>query len=188
MLTVITGGMFAEKSTELQRRGRRLERAGKKVGYFKPDFDTRYSENELVTHDGEKVPAINVPTFVPEILMSDEFKEFDVFLIDEIQFFGGDVVPVIVQLLEEGKVVIVAGLDLDAGAKTFVVTAILMSMAEEVVKLHAVCSSCGSDAWVSYKEPNGKRIQLGTDEYTPLCRKCFYQKLSGGNENGGTTL
>lgn len=76
-----------------------------------------------------------------------------------------------------------AGLDLDAGAKTFVVTAILMSMAEEVVKLHAVCSSCGSDAWVSYKEPNGKRIQLGTDEYTPLCRKCFYQKLSGGNEN-----
>ena len=180
MLTVIAGGMFSEKSTELLRRGKRLERAGKKVAYFKPEMDTRYSINELVTHDGDKVPAINLKTSIPEDLLFHLSN--DVFLIDEIQFFSGDMASVINFLLYQEKTVIVAGLDMDFEGSPFMITASLMAMAENVVKLNAVCSDCGSDSWVSYKEPNGKRIQLGTDEYKPLCRKCFYRKYkSGGN-------
>jgi thymidine kinase len=173
MLTVITGGMFAEKSTELLRRGRRLKRAGKKVGYFKPHFDNRYSEDELVTHDNDRVPAISIDS---PILLNEYHTDFDVFLIDEIQFFQGIAILSIEFLLEKGKTVIVAGLDMDFEGKPFKLTSRLMSMAEEVVKLHAVCADCGDDSWVSYKEPNGQRIQLGTDEYKPLCRPCFYYR------------
>lgn len=183
MLTVICGGMFSEKSTELQRRGKRLERAGKKVGYFKPSFDNRYSDNELVTHDGAKVDAINIKTNSPVLITSSEYFEYDVFLIDEIQFFHSKIVDAIEVLLKDGKTVIVAGLDMDYKANPFFITASLMAIADEVLKLKAICSACGDDSWVSYKEPNGVRIQLGTDEYKPLCRKCFYEKSKGGKND-----
>ncbi|UTV34903.1 thymidine kinase [Bacillus altitudinis] len=174
MLTVITGGMFAEKSTELLRRGRRLKRAGKKVGYFKPAFDSRYSEHEIVTHDGAKVEAFIIKTNAPiQITSREYFNNFDVFLIDEVQFFDSTITLAVQTLLEAGKEVIVAGLDMDYKAQPFFVTAGLMSIAEDVVKLKAVCAECKSDAWVSFKAENGKRLQLGTNEYTPLCRKCF---------------
>ena len=185
-LTVIAGGMFAEKTTELQRRGRRLKRAGKKVAYFKPDMDTRYSVNQIVTHDGAKVDAINIGTKVPLNLTSREyFEEYDVFLIDEVQFFHSTVMTAIETLLREGKTVIVAGLDLDFKAHPFFTVSALMSIAENVVKLHAVCSECGSNAWVSHKEEGGQRIQLGTDEYKPMCRKCFNNLKQKGTVNNG---
>ncbi|MDA2738432.1 thymidine kinase [Bacillus cereus group sp. Bc015] len=185
MLTVICGGMFSEKTTELQRRGKRLKRAGKKVAYFKPDFDNRYSENEIVTHDGNKVEAISIPTDVPIMIYPEIPMDTDVVLIDEIQFFDEDIINVINGLLQDGLTVIVAGLDLDFEAKPFGITSHLMALAEEVVKLHAVCSECGDDSWVSYKENNGQRIQLGTDEYTPMCRKCFNNlKKKGTVKNG----
>jgi thymidine kinase len=181
MLTVICGGMFAEKSTELQRRGKRLKRAGKEVLYIKPDFDNRYSEEEIVTHDGKTVPALSLSTDIPHTLFLIMPPKVDVILIDEVQFFHEDILKVINILLEEGTTVIVAGLDLDFEGKPFSITSSLMATAEHVVKLHAVCTECGNDAWVSYKEPNGKRIELGADEYKPMCRKCFYQKRKGGN-------
>jgi thymidine kinase len=176
MLTVICGGMFAEKSTELQRRGKRLKRAGKEVLYVKPDFDNRYSEEEIVTHDGKKVPATSLSTDIPHVLFLMLPPKIDVILIDEVQFFHEDILRVIDHLLDDGLTVIVAGLDLDFEAKPFTITSNLMAKAEQVVKLHAVCTECGGDAWVSYKRPNGQRIQLGTDEYKPMCRKCFNNK------------
>ncbi|MGG5759233.1 thymidine kinase [Bacillus toyonensis] len=185
-LTVIAGGMFAEKTTELQRRGRRLKRAGKRVAYFKPAMDTRYSENEIVTHDGAKVEAININENAPLQLTSREyFENYDVFLIDEVQFFHSFIMTAIETLLREGKTVIVAGLDLDFKGHPFFKMGALMLMAENVVKLHAVCSECGDDAWVSHKENNGQRIQLGTDEYTPMCRKCFNNLKKKGTVNNG---
>lgn len=185
-LTVIGGGMFAEKTTELQRRGRRLKRAGKRVAYFKPAMDTRYSENEIVTHDGAKVGAININENAPLQLTSREyFENYDVFLIDEVQFFHSHIMTAIETLLREGKTVIVAGLDLDFKGQPFFKMGALMLMAENVVKLHAVCSECGDDAWVSHKENNGQRIQLGTDEYTPMCRKCFNNLKKKGTVNNG---
>jgi thymidine kinase len=177
MLVVISGGMFAEKSTELQRRGRRLQRAGLSVKYFKPDFDDRYSENEIVTHDGTKVTCENVPVDLPEVLYSlVDGNEVDVLLIDEIQFFQEEIITIINIFLDEGLTVIVSGLDLDFEGNPFNNTALLMAMADEVVKLHAVCTNCGDDAWVSHKKDtgNGGRVELGSDDlYAPLCRKCF---------------
>lgn len=182
MLTVICGGMFSEKSTELQRRGKRLERAGKKVIYFKPEMDDRYSENELVTHDGARVPAVNVATNAPIRVTSREYFENDVFLIDEIQFFHSRILTAIEVLLNNGKTVIVAGLDLDYRAKPFFVTATLMAMAEEVIKLNAVCVSCGSNAWVSdRKTSDSERHVLGSEDiYQPLCRNCYNNKSFKG--------
>lgn len=178
MLTVICGGMFAEKSTELQRRGKRLERAGKKVLYVKPDFDNRYSEDEIVTHDGARVKAVNVNTENPYELL-DLAVGYDVICIDEVQFFSFSIVTVINGLLLRGQKVIAAGLDLDYKGEPFLNTTTLMGYAEDVVKLHAVCSQCGADSWVTAKHEDadsGERIQLGTDEYYPLCRKCFNEK------------
>ncbi|PEL24341.1 thymidine kinase [Bacillus toyonensis] len=175
MLTVITGGMFAEKSTELQRRGKRLKRAGRRVLYVRPDSDTRYSETQLMTHDGQAVEAITIPIEAPYELITAAIN-YSVVCIDEIQFFNVKMVSVINTLLKQGKTVIVAGLDLDYQAEPFLVTSSLMSYAEEVIKLKAVCTNCGEDAWVSHKEDNGERIELGTDIYKPLCRKCFNYK------------
>jgi thymidine kinase len=183
MLTVIVGGMFAEKSTELQRRGKRLKRAGKEIMFFKPDFDVRYSTDELVTHDGHSVKAFNIPTKNPDILLGTDFSGVDAILIDEVQFISSDIFFTIESLLIRypEMQIIVAGLDLDFEGRPFMTTSWLMASAEEVIKLKAVCSSCGSDSWVSYKEPNGQRIELGTDEYKPMCRKCFNKKLQGAN-------
>lgn len=177
MLTVIAGGMFAEKSTELQRRGKRLQRAGKRVLFVKPDYDTRYGNDQIVTHDGNSVEAVNISTTFPIELVSLS-AEYDVILIDEVQFFSKVIIPTIKGLLLQGKTVIVAGLDLDFKAEPFQITTWLMGYAEEVVKLTAVCTECGDDSWVSHKEDNGKRIELGTSEYKPLCRKC-HQKVGG---------
>jgi thymidine kinase len=183
MLTVIVGGMFAEKSTELQRRGKRLKRAGKEIMFFKPDFDVRYSTDELVTHDGQSVKAFNIPTKNPDILLGIDLNEVDALLIDEVQFISSDIFFVIECLLSRypDLQIIVAGLDMDFEGRPFNTTSWLMASAEEVIKLKAVCNSCGTDSWVSFKEPNGQRIQLGSDEYKPLCRKCFNQKLQGAN-------
>jgi thymidine kinase len=179
MLTVITGGMFAEKSTELQRRGKRLKRAGKRVAYFKPEMDTRYSKDKIVTHDGAEVDAINIAHNAPIRITSREyFDNYDVFLIDEVQFFNSHILTAIQTLLLNGKTVIVAGLDMDFKAHPFFIVASLMIVAEEVVKLHAVCTECGSDAWVTAKKKTypSPRIELGSDDlYYPLCRNCYQE-------------
>ena len=175
MLTVICGSMFSEKSTELLRRGRRLERAGKKVIYIKPDMDTRYSDKEIVTHDGLSVPAYKVDVNNPAELM-DLCIDYEVVLIDEIQFFDSFIIKVIKALMMNDITVLVAGLDLDYKAEPFFNTTTLMGYAEEVIKLQAVCTHCGGDAWVSAKveDDSDSRIELGSEElYFPLCRKCY---------------
>lgn len=183
MLTTICGGMKSEKTTELIRRGKRLKRAGKSIYFFKPEMDVRYSEDHIVTHDGLKVPCFNLPTDNPDYLLGLDFRGIDAILIDEVQFINHDlsyVISVILKTYPDIEI-IVAGLDLDFEGNPFMTTSMLMASSETVVKLSAVCTDCGSDAWVSFKEPNGKRIELGTEEYHPLCRKCFNKKSIGGN-------
>jgi thymidine kinase len=180
MLTVIAGSMFSEKSTELQRRGRRLERAGKSVLYFKPKMDNRYSEDEIVTHDGKKVRCLNITD--GEELLTRTYYDVDAILIDEVQFIKF-IAPTIERLLKRypDLSIIVAGLDMDFSASPFQSTAMLMAMAEHVVKLHAICSECGQEAWVSARRGDSKvREVLGSDDlYYPLCRECYYEKENG---------
>jgi thymidine kinase len=174
-LIVNVGGMFSGKSTELQRQGTRHILRGHKVTYIKPKLDNRYSEDELVTHDGRKVKAMNVGTddyFVNRIPV-----DTDVVLIDEVQFFTETLLEVIDALLVGGTRVYCSGLDLDFEGNPFGITPLLMAKADEVHKLHAVCDKCGNDAWVTPRiSQDTEKVKLGEkDDYFPLCRACYYE-------------
>lgn len=185
-LVLSVGGMFAGKSTELLRQGEKHMIAGHKVVYLKPEIDDRYSVDEIVTHDGKRVKALtirNLELSMYSIYVAEEVKEADVILIDEIQFFKDSFIDWINGYLEAGKVVYVAGLDMDYSGEPFNITAQLMAMADDVTKYKAVCRDCGSDAYVSSRtrvlkeNPSViKRIDLGSqDKYKPVCRDCFYK-------------
>jgi thymidine kinase len=176
-LTVIVGGMFSGKSTELQRQGKRKAIAGDRICYFKPYIDTRYTEDAISTHDGNDVNAV-VVSHVNEIIVLSQHLDLDVVLIDEIQFFDREILGVIEHLLRRGIDVVVSGLDLDRWGEPFGVVPELVCRAENLVKLKAVCVSCGSDAWVSSgKFKAEEQTVLGEkDKYEPLCRSCYYKE------------
>lgn len=178
MLTVIMGGMFSEKTTELIRRGRRAKRAGKRVVYIKPAIDTRYSAEKIVSHDGVEVDSIVVGNENP-LNVEELHDNYDVICIDEVQFMHESVVGIL-NLLAVDRHVIVAGLDMTYNGSMFTTTTYLAAFAEEVVKLHAVCSDCGDDAWISHRTTESDDlIELGSDqEYRPLCRKCFVKTIN----------
>lgn len=172
MLTVNVGGMFSGKSTELQRQGKRHIMAGHKVVFLKPDFDTRYSTDRIITHDGQEITAINVTNSIT----NKHTVNADVILIDEAQFLPYGILNEIRWLLREGKTIYVSGLDMDSNGRGYLVMEGLMTMADHVQKFKAVCEECGADATFTGKRVNnGVRHELGSkDLYVPLCRKCYY--------------
>jgi thymidine kinase len=183
-LEVYTGGMFAEKSTNLQRQGKRHLLAGRKVIFLKPKLDDRYSEDEVVTHDGQKMKALNVEFWesrghfgldfgeVEDFTIWPEVQEADVVCIDEVQFFPNHIINMINTLIYAGKKVYVAGLDMDKTGTPFGPVPYLMATAEHVEKFQAVCSECGEDAWLSV-EVNKKEGQVNVgNDYKPMCRNC----------------
>lgn len=176
-LTMIVGGMFSGKSTELQRQGKRNELAGRSVLYFKPAKDTRYKKGAVSTHDGSNVTAHSVGSS-HELLKFVEPREVNVVCIDEVQFFDKDIVRTVNILLMKGIDVVCSGLDLDRFGQPFGEVPQLLCLAEHVTKLNAVCQSCGGDAWVSFSETENKeQVVLGEkDIYIPLCRSCYYRK------------
>lgn len=176
-LEMIVGGMFSGKSTELQRRGRRHEIAGRTVIYFKPKIDNRYRANSISTHDGSDVEA-NVVNGSRELVHVSRELNADVVCIDEVQFFDNKIVSAINLMLMDGRTVICAGLDVDRFGQPFGKVPELLCIAEEVLKLKAVCSSCGDDAWVSASKFNAEeQIVVGEqDLYVPMCRTCYYEK------------
>jgi thymidine kinase len=176
-LTVNVGSMFSGKSSELLRQGQRHVLAGRSVLYIKPAADDRYSETEIVTHDGKRIPAISLPA--GELML--DHSRADVVLIDEAQFFGDRLVGDVDLLLYIGIDVIVSGLDMDRFGVPFGVMARLMAVAEEVNKLKAVCTDCGSDAWISFGDfDDPDRVVLGSqDKYAPLCRSCYFKRIGG---------
>lgn len=185
ILTVNTGSMFSGKSTLLISQGEKHAKAGQRVIYIKPDIDTRYSQHEIVTHEGIKVPALTVPT---NRGLSDYIcpKEVDVVLIDEAQFFTKRICNSIWWLLSEGVKVYVSGLDMNYMTDGFETMAELMCMADKVNKLKAVCECCGNDANLTGKrnffggKPSGNIVELGEKEtYFPVCRSCFFKLVRG---------
>ena len=179
-LIVHTGSMFSGKTSSLGNDIKRFNIAKYKTIAFKPNIDSRYNKNEIVTHDLTSINAILVRDIFELI---DYVKELnpDVIAIDEVQFLGGPVDKIIEginQLLEEGLTVIVAGLDMDFTGQPFEIVKELMPISDYLYKHHAVCVGCGSDAWVSNRKSKDKeRIKIGaSDEYEPLCRKCFLEE------------
>jgi len=174
-IEVICGSMFSGKTEELIRRLKRAQFAKLRVEIFKPKIDTRYSEDEVVSHDRNVIPSTPVDSSGSILLMT---SDVDVVGIDEAQFFDEGLVDVCNRLADNGIRVIVAGLDMDYRCIPFGPMPALCAVAEDVYKVHAICVRCGSLAYVSHRlVDNDKRVLLGeTAEYEPICRDC-YNKL-----------
>ncbi len=172
-IEVICGSMFSGKTEELIRRLRRAEFAQQEVEIFKPAIDTRYDEEEVVSHDKNSIRSTPVPSSA-NILILAEGKQ--VIGIDEAQFFDLSLPGVCMQLANNGTRVIIAGLDMDFKGRPFGPVPALMAMAEFVTKVHAICMECGSLATNSHRMNQGDElVQLGElESYQPLCRFCFY--------------
>lgn len=152
-IEVIAGCMFAGKTEELIRRINTLKYANKEILVFRIAMDTRYSETEIVSHSGTKVPAISVSKS-QEIL--DHVKpSTDVVAIDEVQFFDDEIVQVCDYLAMRGVRVMVAGLDMNFKGEPFGVIPSLMTTSEFVTKLTAVCTICGAPATRTQRLVNG---------------------------------
>jgi thymidine kinase len=172
-IEVVCGSMFSGKTEELIRRLRRAEIANQRIKIFKPAMDTRYSEEEIVSHNRNAIPSIPVKES-REILL--KVGDAAVVGIDEAQFFDHDIVPVARELANRGMRVVVAGLDMDYRGEPFGAMPMLMAMAEFVTKVHAICQQCGSLANFSYRlKKDDSAILLGEKEaYEPRCRKCYF--------------
>jgi len=176
-IEVICGSLFSGKTEELIRRLNRARIARQKVEVFKPAVDTRYDEEDVVSHDEKKTSSIPVQN-ASQILFYAE--DFEVVGIDEAQFFGDEIVNVCNQLAKKGKRVVVSGLDMDFKGNPFGPMPALMAIAEYVTKVHAICIRCGNPANYSHRTvADEKLVVLGeTDSYEPLCRKCFIDSNS----------
>jgi thymidine kinase len=171
--------MFAGKSEELIRRARRALYAKKRVQVFKPKLDDRYHASKVVTHEGVDHEAVAVSSTAD--LRAKIDPDTEVVLIEEGQFFDPTLVDLCVELADAGREVVVAGLDQDFRRKPFGPMASLLAVADEVVKLRAICMQCGAPASHTYRQIDGKpaheddpTILIGaTEVYEARCRRCY---------------
>ncbi|MBM7585240.1 thymidine kinase [Bacillus pakistanensis] len=175
-LEVICGSMFSGKSEELIRRVRRSQFAKQEIAVFKPKLDNRYSEEEVVSHNGTSVIANPIES--SRQILNEVSASIDVVAIDEIQFFDDEIIHVVQTLANRGYRVITAGLDQDFRGEPFGPMPKLMAIAEQVTKLQAVCAVCGSPASRTQRLIDGEPacyddpiILVGASEaYEPRCR------------------
>lgn len=175
---VISGCMFAGKTEELLRRIRVLSYGKQRIQLFKPLIDNRYDENMVVSHAGTKHESIQIANAKDILDYIDETSE--IVAIDEVQFFDDNITQVVDHLANNGIRVMVAGLDLDFRGEPFGVMPTLITQAEFVVKLTAVCMQCGAPGTRSQRIINGRPadyndpiIMVGASEsYEAVCRHC----------------
>lgn len=180
-LIVHTGSMFSGKTTSLWRELYRMNIANYKVVAFKPSIDDRDGDKQIVTHDNLSLDAIKVKD-LNDILSYAKDHEIDAIGIDELQFFPNDpseVVDIFNKLMAMNITIVVSGLDMDYKTRPFEIIKEIMPLADELIKHHAICASCGEDAWASYrKSSDDSRIQIGAQNlYEPLCRSCYNDKM-----------
>ncbi|MFC1626033.1 thymidine kinase [Patescibacteria group bacterium] len=166
-LEVITGCMFSGKSDELARRLRIERIAKKKTQLFKPNHD---SNNRINSHSGSEYVAELVDILQPESILEKVNKDTDIVAVDDVHFFGVEIKDVCKELVNRGKRVIVAGLDMDSQKEVYNSTALLMAEADEVKKLSAVCMVCGEDA--NYTKKLAKGSATDKKDYEARCRTC----------------
>ena len=183
-IEVVCGSMFSGKTEELIRRMKRAKFAKQKVEIFKPSIDTRYSDEDVVSHDQNSIHSTPIESSGSLLLLA---SDIDVVGIDEAQFLDNGLVEVCNELANRGVRVIVAGLDMDFKGIPFGPIPALCAIAEEVTKVHAICVRCGALAYVSHRLiSNDRRVLLGEkDEYEPLCRECYQKAISIEKEKNG---
>ncbi len=175
-IEVVCGSMFSGKTEELIRRMRRAEFARQKVEIYKPAIDTRYSDEDVVSHDRHTIQSTPVDSSASILLLSGDTE---VVGIDEAQFFDMGLVDVCNELANRGVRVIIAGLDMDFKGVPFGPMPALCAIADDVTKVHAICVKCGNLAYVSHRTVDSeRRVLLGeTQEYEPLCRECYQKAI-----------
>jgi thymidine kinase len=173
-IEVVCGSMFSGKTEELLRRVKRARFARQRVLLFKPRIDNRYDDVKVVSHEGLKAEATAVASS-SEILAFVDLATTQVVGIDEAQFFDDGILTVAEKLANGGIRVICAGLDQDYRGAPFGPMPALMSIAEYVTKLHAVCNRCGANACRSQRlvGTEGQLFVGGAADYEPRCRGCF---------------
>lgn len=171
-IEVVCGGMFSGKTEELIRRAKRSHIAGQEIVIVKPAIDKRYSDKEIVSHNENTLPSIIVDTADQIVLLTGTSE---VVCIDEAQFFDNRLIEVANTLANDGKRVIIAGLDMDFEGKPFEPMPQLLAIAEYITKLHAICSESGRIANYSQRVvENTDRVLVGESEaYEPRARHCF---------------
>lgn len=176
-LIIHTGSMFSGKTSSLEKEVKRFDIAGYKTVAFKPSVDNRYPSSEIISHDKTSIEGILVDD-IKMIMDYCEKNNPEIVAIDEVQFLGGEIEDIrngINDLLSRNITVILAGLDMDFSGRPFEILKEMMPFADYLTKHHAVCTRCGTDAWVSHRKSKEKeRVVIGaTKEYEPLCRRCF---------------
>lgn len=174
---VVCGPMFSGKTKTLISLISDYLKDRKKVVVFKPKLDDRYAEESIVSHDKDEAQAFSV-TRPAEML--DLFHRADVIAIDEVQFFDESIVGVCETIADYGKIVVVAGLDLDYLGRPFGSMPQLMSVADEIIKLNSVCTFCSGRARFSHRisKDQGVVVLGEKDKYVPLCRSCYNEMNS----------
>lgn len=190
-LEVIVGSMFSGKSEELIRRVKRATIAKQRVLVFKPALDHRYGVEKVSAHNGASIAC--TPVQESANILDLVAQDTQVVAIDEVQFFDSEVVQVCQELVRQGKRVIAAGLDQDFRGEPFGVVPTLLSLAEEVTKLNAICVVCGRPASRTQRLINGEPanyhdpiILIGaTENYEARCNVCHrVPGRPGGVRNG----
>ena len=184
-LILHTGSMFSGKTSSLEREVKRFRIAGYNTLVLKPTLDTRFIHSAITSHDNTSLEAIVVED-IDDVVEAAAREKADVLAIDEVQFLGddaGSILSAFDTLLDEGKTIVCAGLDMDYEAHPFEIVKEIMAVADYVEKHHAVCAHCGSDAWVSHRTTKeSDRVVIGaTEKYEPLCRAC-YKRLKNRGE------
>jgi thymidine kinase len=172
-IEVIAGSMFSGKSEELIRRLRRAKIARQKIQVFKPEIDSRFSDNHIVSHSEIRHESSNVRT-AAEIRARVE-PDTEVVGIDEAQFFDNDLIAIANELAERGVRVIIAGLDQDYTGKPWEPMPQLLAIAEYITKTHAICMKCGQTANYTQRTfESEERVAVGgAGMYEARCRACF---------------
>ncbi|MFP5471134.1 MAG: thymidine kinase [Bacteroidia bacterium] len=177
-IEVVCGSMFSGKTEELIRRVKRGKIARQEVKIFKPSIDVRYHKKNVVSHDMSEIQSI--PVSSSKEILQHIAPEDDIIAVDEAQFFDNDLPEVCNAIANQGKRVIVAGLDMDFKGIPFGPMPQIVAMAEYVSKVKAICVDCGNLAHFSHRLAEGQDVVLLGEkkEYIPLCRNCFNERTS----------
>lgn len=174
-INVFAGPMKSGKSQRMFSEIHKQEIIGKEILVFKPEIDNREGNEYIATRAGEKIKAIGIQNI-------EELENYntDVYFIDEFQFLNGDV-SVIEKLAQKGKKFYISGLNLTSEKKPFGKMGDLMCLADNVQLLTSVCEICKSENAIFsyYKGKKNTDIEIGDDQYIPVCRQC-YNKLNQG--------
>lgn len=175
-IEVVCGPMFSGKTEELIRRVRRAQYARQRVQLFKPAVDDRYAVEEIVSHNKDSLPGVAARD-VDEVRRKLD-GQAEVVAIDEVQFFGEEIVAFCEELANKGCRVIVAGLDQDYRGEPFGPMPRLLCGAEYITKLLSICVRCGNPAGKSYRlAEDPQQVLVGaTDQYEARCRRCYWSE------------